>query len=282
VSSRCPRGGFTCGIAGGGALSCWGRNEDGELGNGAHEPSLVPVAVHGLEAGVARVSAKGAHACVVTAAGAVKCWGSNSRGELRTGSGIPSAVPVEVVGLSKGVSEVAAGGYHTCALTDSGAVKCWGDDGWGALGDDWAVMDHRVPVDVVGLSSGVVALSAGGLHSCALTDSGAVKCWGRNRDGELGCLSAGDSSPVPVDVEGLPGVVAISAGWTHTCALEASGAVACWGELSGRVPVEVTGLPSGMVAVASGFLHTCALSAAGEVTCWGGGFGPVPVNVPGL
>jgi len=75
------------------------------------------------------------HTCALAANGSVRCWGDNGNGELGTGSGAPRAVPVQVVGLGSGMKAVAAKGDFSCALTAAGAVKCWGADNWGTIGD---------------------------------------------------------------------------------------------------------------------------------------------------
>ena len=94
-------------------------------------------------------------------------------------------VPVPVAGLSSGVVAISAGYRHTCAVTDSGAVKCWGRNSEGELGDG-AKTDSSTPVDVSGLSSGVAAVTTGAFHSCAVTSAGAAYCWGNNFNGQLG------------------------------------------------------------------------------------------------
>ncbi|MDQ3889199.1 MAG: RCC1 repeat-containing protein, partial [Actinomycetota bacterium] len=258
----------TCALTGAGGVKCWGSNYAGQLGDGSNEDSSVPVAVSGLASGVAAIAAGGFHTCALTDAGGVKCWGWNGIGVLGDASTRDSTVPVAVSGLASGVVAIAAGRFHTCALTGAGAVKCWGSNGYGELGDG-SNGDSTVPVAVSGLASGVVAIAAGDAHTCALTEAGGVKCWGPNDYGQLGNGSNTDST-VPVAVSGVAsGVVAIAAGRYHTCALTGAGAVMCWGHnyygqlgnrsnLNSNVPVAVSRLASGVVAIAAGAEHTCA------------------------
>jgi hypothetical protein len=108
-------------------------------------------------------------------------------------------------------TQVAAGLRHSCALLTTGGVKCWGSNLNGKLGDG-TTTDRSLPVDVNGLSNGVATIAVGSVHTCALTTSGGVKCWGGGSQGELGTGTTADSS-VPVDVSGLTsGVAAIGAG----------------------------------------------------------------------
>ena len=148
------------------------------------------------------------------------------------------------------------GAYHSCAVTTSGGIKCWGANFYGQLGDG-TVTDSATPVDVSELTSGVAQISTGGLHSCAVTTSGGAKCWGYNGNGALGDGTVTDSA-TPVDVSGLTsGVAQISAGQLHSCVLTTSGGAKCWGYngygtlgdgtfTDSATPVDVSGLTSGV------------------------------------
>jgi alpha-tubulin suppressor-like RCC1 family protein len=258
-------GGFhTCALTTSGGVKCWGDNGWGELGNGTTTSSWTPVDVTGLSSGVAAVAAGTAHTCAVTAGGGARCWGWNLYGQLGDGTTTDRAAPVGVSGLYSGVTAVAANHSHTCAVTTSGGVKCWGRNNYGQLGDG-TTTDRRTPVNVTGLSSGVAAVATGGSHTCALTTNGGVKCWGFNMFGQLGDGTTTNRA-TPVDVIGLSsGVAAVAAGGGSTCALTTGGGVKCWG----GTPVDVIGLSSGVAAVSAGNSHTCALTTAGGVKCWG-------------
>ncbi len=219
----------TCALTGAGGMRCWGESTFGGLGNGSKTNSSKPVDVVGLRRGVSAISVGGLQICAVTSAGGAKCWGNNSGGALGTGSTTNSDMPVDVAGLTSGIKAIGAGGGHTCALASGGGVKCWGSNTLGQLGNGSTTGTFLTPVDVAGLTSGVTAIAAGTNHTCALMTGGGVKCWGWNQDGQLGNGSTTDSR-TSVDVVGLTsGVVAITAGGNHTCALTGAGKAKCWG-----------------------------------------------------
>lgn len=303
-------GEHTCALSSVGGVKCWGFSFYGQMGDGSSGVNIfgsskyTPGEAVGLNSGFISVSSGDLHTCAVSSLGGVKCWGSNQFWQLGDGTQVNRSTPVDVVGLSSGVISVNSGVYHTCALTSSGGVKCWGLNNSGQLGDG-TVTNRSVPVNVIGLSSGVKAVSVGMYHSCALTNSGVVKCWGQNASGQLGDGTI-TTRVNPVDVVGLgSGVISLSVGELHTCAVTSAGAAKCWGRnLYGELgngthpvgsitPVGVIGLASGTISVSSGLSHNCALISSGGVKCWGlGTSGQIgdgssitritPVNVVGL
>ena len=138
------------GISGGGAV-CWGSNDWSQLGDGTATRRSTPVDVVGLESRVTAVAAGNSHTCALTAGGGVVGWGANSAGQLGDGTARQRRTPVEAVGLGSGVTAIAAGGYHTCAITTGGGVKCWGQNQHGQLGNG-AAIQHTTPVVVAGFA----------------------------------------------------------------------------------------------------------------------------------
>lgn len=229
---------------------------------------------------VTAVAAGYQHTCAVTGAGAVRCWGSNESGQLGNGTTTASSAPVDVVGLTSGVVAVATGAHHSCALTDTGRVKCWGRNDGGQLGNG-TTDNSSTPVSVQGLAGGATAIAAGAGWVCALTRAGGVKCWGWNAYGQLGGGTSDETSTRPVGVSGLTsGVRAISTNGLHACALTTAAEVKCWGSSSdpaspnpkktdSRVPVEVPRVGMGDTGISAGGLHACAITRSGGVKCWG-------------
>jgi alpha-tubulin suppressor-like RCC1 family protein len=265
----------TCTLLNSSAVKCWGKNDNGQLGDGTTSQRSSPITVSGLSSGVSAFSSRYQHACAVVGTGTVKCWGDNAAGQLGNGTTTGSSTPVDVSGLS-GVSTISAGNGHTCALLRTGALKCWG--GGGKTGDGTATL-RNTPVDVSGLSSGVIAISAAGYHTCAVLNTGAVKCWGSDDNGSLG--NAGGGNAPGGAITGLSAAaVAIASGERHNCVLLSTGGVQCWGKndggqlgnnslISSNAPVAVSGLSSGVVAISAAFSHSCALLSTGAVKCWG-------------
>jgi len=265
------------------------------------------------QAPASMLAAGWSHSCAL-AGGELRCWGANASGQL--GMSAPPAgdagdEPGEVaalpaIDLGPGVAPVAvaAGGRHTCALLDSGDVKCWGANESGQLGlgdtatrgDDPGEMGILLPFVDLAPGRTVTAVAAGGRHTCALLDGGDVKCWGANESGQLGL---GDTAPrgtgacqMGVFLPTVPlgeAARAVAAGEAHTCALlSVSGQVRCWGsneygqlgvgdytnrgDTPGSLPDALPFDPARkIVALAAGEAHTCVLDDAGHASCWGEG-----------
>jgi alpha-tubulin suppressor-like RCC1 family protein len=226
------------------------------------------------------------------------------------GSGAAPSVRgiVAVAGLPAGdpVVAVAAGLWHSLALTRSGRVFAWGDDRYGQLGNGTTRPSYR-PVAVAGLSPDdpVIDISAGAFHSLAVTRSGAVYSWGANTNGQLGTGTT-QPSPSAVRLVALPdrdSVVAVAGAGFHSLALTRSGRVYAWGDnrigqdgssavgVISPTPVQIAGLPDRdpVVAVCGGFAHSLALTRSGRVYAWGdknsGQLGSITnraADVPGL
>ncbi len=187
----------SCALVDGGAVSCWGRNLFGQLGDGSNAASPTPVSVSGIN-NADNVSAGHQHSCAAENGG-IKCWGRNNSGQLGNGTLIDAASPVTVSGLFKGY-QASAGRDHSCALQGSGVSQCWGANVPGQLGNGTNI-SFATPVAPTGIRN-VRQLATGDERSCALEEHGTVTCWGNNADGALGSGST-TNSPVPVGVIGL-------------------------------------------------------------------------------
>lgn len=192
-----------CGLSTAGGMKCWGLNNAQQVGDGTGTRRNSPVDVSGLESGVRDLAAGMASNCAVTDAGDVKCWGH---------SGWWSASPTDISN-SSGFRKLSGGGPVPtyCGLTSGGAVKCFGSDFTGNLGDGGSSPSdsYNAAVDVVGLGGGVVDVSTArgwtSTHSCAVLSTGSMKCWGSNSSGELGTGSTTPSIAYePVDVKLCP------------------------------------------------------------------------------
>jgi alpha-tubulin suppressor-like RCC1 family protein len=297
---------FSCAVITGGTVKCWGYNGYGQLGDGTDVNRSAPVSVANLT-NVVSISLGYAHACAIITGGTVKCWGFNGNGQLGDGTtigegptGNNNKTPTEVTGLT-GAQSLSLGTLHSCAVITGGAVKCWGDNTLGELGNTTNI-SSSTPAAVSGLS-GVLSISAsrpyGGSHTCAVITGGTLKCWGINEERQLGDGSLINRN-TPVLVPGLTGVSSVSSGYRHTCVVLTDGTARCWGSntygqigdgtITNRAaPVAVSSL-TGVASISSGNMHTCALLADATMKCWGGssygqlgdgmGWATSPVNVP--
>jgi alpha-tubulin suppressor-like RCC1 family protein len=290
---------LSCARALDGRVFCWGAGDVGQLGNNGTSDSSVPLEVSGLGGSVkaTKLAVASQHACAVTSAGTLRCWGENSAGALGDGTTQNRVVPVEVPGLQD-VIDASISFSTACALQSTGKVKCWGSNYSGQLGD--GTTDNRLtPGEVQGLSDvRQIAVSYG--FSCAVTNSDQLLCWGANDASQLG--SGTVPAFFPVGVSGVTGVKSVSAGSSQVCAVSGSGAVKCWGRNGVGVvgdshydsiigPTEVAGIPGGAKVVSAGPSATCAITNTNALWCWGyypqlganlGDTSLTPVDVVGL
>ena len=125
VTAIAAGGGDTCALTSTGGVKCWGSNDSGQLGDGTRTDRLTPVGVSGLTSGVTAIAVGNDVICALTSGGGVKCWGYNRRGEVGDGTRTERHTPVDVSGLSSGVTAITVDDGHVCALTSAGAVMCW-------------------------------------------------------------------------------------------------------------------------------------------------------------
>ncbi len=279
---------FSCAMFANGGVTCWGSKSSGKLGNDDPTQRNSPVDVPGLGSGVTSISAGSGYsydvfACAVVNGG-VKCWGSNTYGQLGDGSQLDNYQPTQVSGLTSGATQVSAGGSFACAVVNGGA-KCWGKNDIGQLGNG-PQEDSSTPVDVSGFTSGVSAVSAGYNHACAILTNKSLWCWGGNYYSQLG-HDQSIYTPTQVSLGANTQVNSVSAGKYLTCAsilyLESTPAVWCWGANGqgqlGRNSTSTKGSPAAVFAtvgmtissatlVTAGDVHACLTTSSGPY-CWG-------------
>jgi len=293
---------FSCAVAADDAVYCWGDNHFGQLAIGGDTTRATAAPVEGL-AHATTLAAGGAHTCATAddaqGAPALFCWGANDSGQLGDASSIDAPTARRISSLAP--VQIAAGRAHTCAFPADRQLRCWGWGASGQLGRDPAPNDVFAVPTVTDLSppdggDGLYAVTAGAEHTCVgATISASVLCFGLNTDGQLGNGVQSDQ----IDFKRVPALLGkaaqLVAGDGHTCALDADGAIWCWGrgdqgqlgdglgvEHPSPTAVKLMGGVTAADAIAAGASHTCAL-AGGKIQCWGrnaeGQVGS-PVQVP--
>lgn len=291
----------TCAITPEGGVQCWGNNVFGQLGNGTHQSSNIPVDVIGIQGG-ATIVAGGNHTCVLSG-GNVWCWGQNSQGQLGDGTLTDRDVPVKVL---SDVTDITAGLEYTCAITTYGQVLCWGNNDQGQLAD--GTRTDRMKPTLATLITGISNVDAGQTKSCGLTSSGLLRCLSNgsaqeiseqpeysldvavNRFGSSVVALSQDGTPVTIQsgqfktIDGIHHAVDVDSGFGHVCSLIADGTVRCWGSnYFGQLgtnsrnnssdPQPVLNVSSAW-QLAVGKYHACVLVTSSvpgqeDIQCWG-------------
>ena len=271
-----------CAILDDSSLQCWGSNEFGQLGDGTTTDRMTMTEVSLDSARTATSISSGSdHTCSILDNGELQCWDRNNHGQLGDGTTTDSSTPV-TVNIGEMVLAVSAGGSHTCAITKSWALKCWGSNDYGQLGIGSTTSSSSPSTVTVG--GNAVAISAGGSHTCTLLQGNNVKCWGDNSKGQLGdggTTQQNDASTVGAT---LSGAITIDAGRDHTCAVDSSDSLHCWGggadgqvgdgsnseQISTPVSIDL-GNNLGALSISSGGSYTCVVGSNDLARCWGGG-----------
>jgi alpha-tubulin suppressor-like RCC1 family protein len=297
-------GGYTsCGLWRDGAVWCWGNGETGQLGTIA-AAQRAPVRV-AASARFAKVSAGLGAACALTPLGEAWCWGLDVYGGLGRGSvstqrctsptvaaraevsgTLPCAPTPQRVTGGLTFRDITVGAMHACAISAAGRVYCWGLQA--ATGAGGGSASGQTPVPQPTAISGArtyESISAGALHTCAVTATGAAYCWGANESGELGNGTSGANafSLVPVPVSGGLTFRAVSAGWKSTCGVTLTNEAYCWGtneHLQSGVDSRTSdasvyssprrvALSQPVAQISAGWESVCAVTTAGAGYCWG-------------
>jgi len=216
-------------------IKCWGGNDVysqlGDYTRMTRQSQAAPwrfggvIAPNNFAPSFKTLASGGDHSCNVTSAGLIRCWGSNTDGQLGNGTTTDSLTPVTIIGHVNWVG-VAAGGKHTCGVKSDGSLWCWGRNDWGQLGTGNYVSSSS-PVQVSGVSN-IADIQLGDLFTCIRKTDGTVMCWGDNSYAQLGDGTLNPAT-TPQAVPGLRDVTSLDLGDSHACVLKANTSMWCWG-----------------------------------------------------
>jgi alpha-tubulin suppressor-like RCC1 family protein len=208
------------GVTDSGIAYAWGRNSQGQLGDGTDAERSSPVMVIGGITNWVGVSGGGTHSLGVTATGIAYAWGNNGNGRLGDDTTTARSSPVTVIGGITDWASVSGGGDHSLGVTDAGIAYAWGSNGNGRLGDG-TTTSRSSPVTVIGGITDWAQVAAGSAHSLGVTATGIAYAWGSNSNGRLGDgTTTNRSSPVTV-IGAITDWASVSAGDRHSLAIAA-------------------------------------------------------------
>ncbi|TNF27019.1 MAG: hypothetical protein EP329_20220 [Deltaproteobacteria bacterium] len=267
---------FACGLDTGGALTCWGANDKGQLGTGVTTLPFgsLPAAVVGGPASWTALAIGGSHACGLGTGDTLWCWGANDQYQLGDGTTTTATTPIQVAG-----SWVAAasGGKHVCARKADASLWCWGDNNSGQVGNA-TTTDVTTPTQIAaGTTWGAFDLNAS--HTCAIRSDATLWCWGYNWDGMLGDGTTTARSVPTREATSATDWTAVATGGWNTCGLRGTGTLWCWGDntygtlglgsgTSWALSPTRVGTQADWSDVSCGGQACCGVRS-GELWCWG-------------
>jgi alpha-tubulin suppressor-like RCC1 family protein len=247
----------------GDVVYCWGRDR-------TDRPRPTTAATVALQA-VDSLHAAGGHTCAHRTDNTIYCWGENTYGQLGDGTRTDRTVPV---GILDGAASVATGAQHSCATDTSGGVHCWGYDDAAQVSGVRASTPVLEPTPVAGVAEPIVALSAGGTHTCARSFAENIWCWGWNAEGQAGAGPGvpDESPPMPSN---LPATRVLATGSEHTCVIDSTSTLVCIGRNNEN---QIDAMASDAYVPRAAFANvsyaamqgrsTCAITGV-DVFCWG-------------
>jgi alpha-tubulin suppressor-like RCC1 family protein len=289
-----------CGLTETGKIYCWGYylggTDIGSVYGDGESPVLMADSFQ-----FTTLAAGNGHVCGIATTGETVCWGSYLYGKRGQGGAYPvdcsnggscfADLKANLVLGGENFTRLAAGEQQTCGITSTKNLYCWGDSL--AAGSPRATVEHAdslcwpstacttIPGPIVSLT-GIKTVAAGGPHTCAVTDSGVLYCWGVNYYGEVGNgLTTDQPTPLPISIG--ESVSLVTAGAYTTCALGVSGGAWCWGVnesgQAGFTPGPNVVTPKKVlfahrfVQLSAGTSHICGISEEGALYCWGANYG---------
>jgi alpha-tubulin suppressor-like RCC1 family protein len=262
-------------------LVCWGQNDFGKLGLGS-EGGVERTPRRNTTAGnYVQLCAAEVHSCGLRDDGEIECWGGNSHGQLGLNDRTARHEPTPLrSGLA--FSALSCGGQASCAVTQDGSLYCWGDnrEGMGGQADPYDSPDLLKPAKAA-LARGVRQVSVGQGHACAVMTSGALYCWGRNTESQLGLGPSQIQLREPQLVDDGNSYVHVAAAQSHSCGVRKDGHLFCWGaNIDGRLGLgtgaatkldtpQQVGTLSDFREVFANWFHSCARREKGSLMCWG-------------
>ncbi|KKQ45804.1 MAG: RCC1 repeat-containing protein, partial [Candidatus Moranbacteria bacterium GW2011_GWC2_37_8] len=268
------RGNHSLAIKTDGTLWAWGRNTNGQLGDGSNTHRTTPVQI-AADSTFSSVAAGEVHSLAIKTDGTLWAWGSNTSGQLGDGSTTQRITPVQIAAGST-FSAITAGEVHSLAIKTDGTLWAWGNNANAQLGDG-STTQRITPVQIAAGST-FSAVAAGTNHSLALKTGGTLWAWGANSSGQLGDGSTTQRT-TPVQIAAGSTFSTIAAGWDHSLALKTGGTLWAWGRnIYGQVgnnsttnrttPVQIAA-GSTFSAVAGGNNHSLAIKTDGTLWAWG-------------